>query len=147
MKLIFGARPAPGSLLIRLATFSAWSHVGIVYPNDRVLEARFPRVRVTTLDDFKRHYPRHAVVTLPCRDDRAALDWAMAQVGKLYDLGGLLAIPFQQRDWQSDGRWFCSEIPVAAANVGGTPWFVDSERNRITPGQLFAVCQSSMEPQ
>lgn len=141
MELIFGARPRPGSLLIRLATFSAWSHVGIVYPNGRVLEACLPRVRVTTLEAFKLHYPTWATATLTCLDDQAALDWAMAQVGKLYDLGGLLAIPFQQRNWQSDGRWFCSEIPVAAANVGGTPWFVDSERHRITPGQLFAVCQ------
>jgi uncharacterized protein YycO len=141
MKLIFGANRRPGSLLIRLFTFSQWSHVGIIYPGCRVLEAHWPRVRATTVEDFKENYPQWAVAELPCRDEQAALDWAMTQVGKLYDLGGLIAIPFQRRDWQSPGRWFCSELPPAAAAVGGSPWFNEAEISRITPGQLYAVCR------
>lgn len=140
MKLIFGSANTPGSWLIQLATFSRWSHVGIVY-GGMVIEARFPRVRMTTLEDFRAHYPRHEIATLPCKDNDAAWVFAFEQIGKLYDVGGLFAIVFQRRQWQSGNRWFCSELPPAATNAGGTPWFRAAERNRITPAMLYAVCQ------
>lgn len=138
MKLIFGAAPTPGSLLIRGLTFSRWSHVGIVF-GDEVIEAHWPRVASRSLDEFKAHYPSWDVTSLPCANEAAAERFVREQLGKLYDLGGLIAIPFQQRDWQAPSRWFCSELPPAAAAIGGTPYFLDAEQHRVTPGQLYAI--------
>lgn len=136
MKLIFGSNPWPGSLLIRLATFSQWSHVGIVY-GDYVVEAKFPRVRQTTVGNFIAHYPKWEFAELPCANEAKAESWAMSRIGKLYDVGGLIAFPFQQRDWESRGRYFCSELPILAAAEGGTRYVRDGARSRVTPGQLY----------
>jgi hypothetical protein len=138
MKLIFGASRMPGSLLLQFFTFSRWSHVGIVY-DGLVIEARFPRVRMTTVADFQTHYPRWEFAELPCRDERAAEAFARSRVGRLYDLGGLLAFPFQNRDWESSSRDFCSELPILAAAAGGTRYVREGSLGRITPGTLYDI--------
>lgn len=138
MKLIFGASHRPGSLLLQAFTFSRWSHVGMVY-GEEVIEARFPRVRVTTVAEFQAHYPRWEFAALPCKDEAAAETYARSRVGRLYDLGGLLAFPFQNRDWESSSRDFCSELPIRAAAAGGTRYVREGSLGRITPGTLYDI--------
>ena len=138
MKLIFGASRMPGSLLLQFFTFSRWSHVGIVY-DGLVIEARFPRVRMTTVADFQTHYPRWEFADLPCADEGAAEAFARSRIGRLYDLGGLLAFPFQNRDWDSSSRDFCSELPIRAAAAGGTRYVREGSLGRITPGTLYDI--------
>lgn len=135
MKLIFGAAPTIGSLLIRTLTFSQWSHVGIVVGDD-VIEARFPKVRKTTLAEFQAHYPRNAFGTLEMNNELVAESYVRSRVGKWYDLGGLLAIPFQ-RDWQNNDRDFCSELPVTAGQFVGNKYFRDA--HRVTPEMLWEI--------
>lgn len=136
MKLIFGSRPAIGSLLLRLFTFSRYSHVGIVY-HSMVVEATFPRVRVITLDEFKAHYPTWEMAELPCANEDAAGDYVFDRIGNLYDLGGLIAFPFQNRNWNASSRDFCSELPVCAAKAGGTEYVRDE--HRVTPEMLYML--------
>lgn len=136
MKLIFGASRMPGSLLLQFFTFSQWSHVGIVY-GEFVVEARFPRVRMTTVGDFQAHYPRWEFAELPCADEAVAEAYARSRVGRLYDIGGLLAFPFQNRDFESSSRDFCSELPIRAAAAGGTRYVREQSLSRVTPGVLY----------
>lgn len=136
MKLIFGASRMPGSLLLQFFTFSRWSHVGIVY-DGMVIEARFPRVRMATVAEFQAHYPRWEFAELPCADEGAAEAFARSRIGRRYDLGGLLAFLFQNRDWESSSRDFCSELPILAAAAGGTRYVREGARSRVTPGQLY----------
>ena len=136
MKLIFGASHRPGSLLLQLFTFSRWSHVGMVY-GEEVIEARFPRVRVTTVAEFQAHYPRWEFAELPCADEAVAEAYARSRVGRLYDIGGLLAFPFQNRDFESSIRDFCSELPIRAAAAGGTRYVREQSLSRVTPGVLY----------
>lgn len=138
MELIFGAAPRIGSLFLRIFTFSRWSHVGVVN-GDEVIEAHFPRVRSVPLAEFKANYPTWEMADLPTPDDARAWQFCRDQIGKLYDVGALFAFPFQRRDWESPNRWFCSELPVAAANAAGAHYYRDSELSRITPGELWAV--------
>lgn len=138
MKLIFGASRMPGSLLLQFFTFSPWSHVGIVY-GEFVIEARFPRVRMTTVGAFQAHYPRWEFAELPCKDECAAEAFARGRIGRLYDLGGLLAFPFQNRAWESSSRDFCSELPILAAAAGGTRYVREGAQSRVTPGQLYDI--------
>ena len=142
MKLIFGASRMPGSLLLQFFTFSRWSHVGIVY-DGMVIEARFPRVRMTTVADFQAHYPRCEFAKLPCADEAAAEAYARSRIGRLYDLGGLLAFPFQNRDFESSSRDFCSELPIRAAAAGGTRYVREHALSRVTPGMLYDL---SLDP-
>lgn len=142
MKLIFGASHRPGSLLLQLFTFSRWSHVGMVY-GEEVIEARFPRVRMTTVADFHAHYPRCEFAKLPCADEGAAESFARSRIGRLYDLGGLLAFPFQNRAWESSSRDFCSELPILAAAAGGTRYVREGAQSRVTPGMLYDL---SLDP-
>ena len=136
MKLIFGASRMPGSLLLQFFTFSQWSHVGIVY-GEFVIEARFPRVRMTTVGAFQAHYPRWEFAELPCADEAVAEAYARSRVGRLYDIGGLLAFPFQNRDFESSSRDFCSELPIRAAAAGGTRYVREQSLSRVTPGVLY----------
>lgn len=136
MKLIFGASHRPGSLLLQAFTFSRWSHVGMVY-GEEVIEARFPRVRVTTVAEFQAHYPRWEFAELPCADEAVAEAYARSRVGRLYDIGGLLAFPFQNRDFESSSRDFCSELPIRAAAAGGTRYVREQSLSRVTPGVLY----------
>lgn len=136
MKLIFGASYMPGSLLLQAFTFSRWSHVGMVY-GEEVIEARFPRVRVTTVAEFQAHYPRWEFAELPCADEAVAEAYARSRVGRLYDIGGLLAFPFQNRDFESSSRDFCSELPIRAAAAGGTRYVREQSLSRVTPGVLY----------
>jgi len=138
MELIFGASHRPGSLLLQLFTFSRWSHVGMVY-GEEVIEARFPRVRVTTVAEFQAHYPRWEFAELPCADEAVAEAYARSRVGRLYDIGGLLAFPFQNRDFESSSRDFCSELPIRAAAAGGTRYVREGSLGRITPGALYDI--------
>lgn len=138
MKLIFGASRMPGSLLLQFFTFSRWSHVGIVY-DGLVIEARFPRVRMTTVAEFQSHYQRWEFAELPCQDEAAAEAYARSRIGRLYDLGGLLAFPFQHRAWESSSRDFCSELPIRAAAAGGTRYVRDGSLGRVTPGVLYDI--------
>ncbi len=136
MKLIFGASYRPGSLLLQAFTFSRWSHVGMVF-GDVVIEARFPRVRVTTVAEFQTHYPRWEFARLPCPNEAAAEAYARSRIGRLYDIGGLLAFPFQRRDWEASSRDFCSEMPVRAAAIGGARYVRSGSLGRVTPGMLY----------
>ena len=131
MKLIFGASRMPGSLLLQFFTFSRWSHVGIVY-GDFVIEARFPRVRMTTVAEFQAHYPRWEFAELPCADEGAAEAFARSRIGRLYDLGGLLAFPFQNRAWETSSRDFCSALPILPAGGAGTPYVREGARRGVT---------------
>jgi len=140
MRLIFGAAPTLGSLTIRLATMSNWSHVGIVYGQE-VIEAHWPRVRSIGLENFKAHYPRWELAELPCQNEAAAERWVRSRIGNLYDLGGLLAIAFQQRQWQANSRDFCSEMPILSALAGGTRYVREGALHRVTPGQLYDISQ------
>lgn len=139
MKVIFGSRKKIGSLLLRFFTFSRWSHVGIVY-GDSVVEASILRVRTIPLCEFKLEYPEWEMGDLPCADEAKARDYAYSRVGNLYDFGGLLAFPFRLRNWQASSRDFCSELPVCAAQVGGTEYVRDV--HRVTPELLYQLTRT-----
>ena len=143
MILIFGSRPRPGSWLIRALTFSRYSHVGIVF-GDRVVEAAIWRVREIPLTQFKEEYPVWEIAELPCADEAVAKRYAYSRIGNLYDFGGLLAFPFQ-RDWQSNGRDFCSELPISAAADAGSVYVRDV--HRVTPENLYQISRIPLDPQ
>lgn len=135
MQLIFATDGEPLSKAIRAITNCKWHHVGVVF-DGRVIEARFTGVMNNTLEDVKARGP-HAVVDCPVEDEAKAKAFALEQVGKHYDMAGLISFPFRVR-WQDPTRWYCSELVAAVAAAGGSP-LVRSDLNGVSPRDLWVV--------
>jgi uncharacterized protein YycO len=138
MRVLLCRSPRLGSWLIRLLTWSDWSHSGIVVGGDQVIEATWPRVRITPLAEVLAAHPIYEVVDLPCPDPGAALHAALGQVGKPYDVKALFGF-LVHRDWQEEGHWFCSELVAWCAQQGGARWFRPEALRRVVPQHLWMV--------
>lgn len=132
--VVFSRRHHVGSVLLRAALWSPWSHCALV-DGDRVLEAAAPHgVRARTLAELCAEASRFEVRELPCPDPAAAIAWAESQLGKPYDYRGVVGIGFRRR-WQDADAWFCSEFVSEAIRQGGRALF-RADAYRITPLHL-----------
>ena len=75
-------------------------------------------VRKQTLAQFLKHYKTVDYHRVVVPDEQAARDFAEAQLGKSYDIAAIFGIIFQQRRWQEDDKWFCSELVEAILAAG-----------------------------
>ena len=137
MKILFCTSNKIGARGIRLVTWSDWSHVAII-DGDEGIEAVWPMVKITSLAEVLASHTDYCVVDIPCQNEEAALAWARSQVGKPYDLLGMLGLGFH-RDWQNDSDWWCSELVTRAAMNGGNKLFRDGLLHRITPQHLWML--------
>jgi uncharacterized protein YycO len=135
MQLIFATDSEPLSKVIRTVTSCKWHHVGSVF-DDYVIEARFSGVLKTPLADVKAR-GEFAIVDHKINNEDEAREFALAQVGKGYDLAGLIGFPFRAR-WQDPSRWYCSELVAAIAEAGGTS-LVRSDLNGVSPRDLWVI--------
>ncbi len=132
MKLIFGRNNLPFSWLIRIFTWSRWSHVGIVV-NDKVIEATaLHGVVMTPIADFIKRYNDHSYATMLTENDADAEFRALLEVGKKYDFSAIFGILFRS-GWNQDDAWFCSEL---AAHAAGT--YRKDRVSRITPEMIWS---------
>lgn len=133
--VIFTRRHHPGSLLLRVALWSSWSHCAIV-DGDQVIEAAaLGGVRARPLADLVAESSRTAVLEIPARDPASVIAAARSQVGKPYDWMGVIGIGVRRR-WQDNDRWFCSELIAWAFERSGWPLF-RGQPWRITPRDLY----------
>lgn len=130
--VIFGKNHLPFSWLIRVFTWSRWSHCGVVV-GDNVIESTATKgVVVTPLKEFIERYNDHAFATIPVKDSVAeALDRASNIIGDKYDFAAIFGI-FFRTGWNQRGKWLCSE---AVAHIAGT--FREDYVGRITPEDLW----------
>jgi uncharacterized protein YycO len=136
MKILFSRRNNIGSWLIRLVTWSEWSHVEIL--NNGLIGANAPEgVLVTSYTKRYKTASEMYIMNIPCDDDKA-IKWAYTQIGKQYDWFGVLGL-WWHRNWQDDRRWWCSEFVAMALKVGGNLPFDTSSIKRITPQHLWML--------
>lgn len=137
MKAVYAKNNTIGSWVIRLFTFSKWSHVAVLIDEFSIIDstARYG-VRVSDFSDFKSKHD-YVIIDRELQDSEAALDFLFKQVGKKYDWSAIFGI-ILQRNWQEDDKWFCAELWEAASIQGGTRKFRD-DPYRITPQQSWAV--------
>jgi uncharacterized protein YycO len=133
IKVIFGKNHLPFSWLIRIFTWSRWSHCGIVV-GDMVFEATATKgVVITPINDFIKRYNDHAFANVIVRDSVAdAYDRLAGEVGKKYDFSAIFGILFRT-GWNANNKWFCSEL---VAYVVGT--YRDNNLGRITPEMIWS---------
>jgi hypothetical protein len=130
MKVIFCRSHLPGSYAIRALTFSRWSHVALILPDGRVLEATWPKVQPTTVEAVIAAHSAYEIRELGIPEHR--IPWLLDQVGKYYDLGALAMYLNPWRDWTENDRWFCSELLAAAMDLF-------NEAGRVSPQMLYLV--------
>lgn len=126
MRVVFSRPKTLTSWLIRLLTFSKWSHVALV-DGALVYEARYPKVQVTPLAEFLKRNRDFEYRTIE-GDPRLI----RAEVGKPYDWLAVLAMLNPWREWNTDDKWFCSEL---VAHATGT----FSDVGRVTPQMLYLI--------
>ena len=137
MRVLLCSSNKLGSRIIRAVTWSRWSHAAII-DGDEVIEAVWPRVRVSPLADALVSHPRWVIIDIPVVDEALAIAAARSQVGKPYDLLGVLGLGLK-RNWQEDDSWWCSELVSWTAKQGGTDLFRSEALHRITPEHLWML--------
>lgn len=135
-EVIYSRRHHPGSVALRTAMWSPWSHCGVIDGGEVIQAVAGHGVIAMPLDAFKTDASRWAIVKYPANASVAAVA-AHAQVGKGYDYKGVLGIGVH-RQWHDPEDWFCSELVAFALMMGGfAPFRLDAFR--ITPQHLWML--------
>ena len=136
MRVIFCRSNTIGGFLLRLFTMSKWNHVALEY-NGRVIDAN-TGVGVTEcgIVEFNGRYSKTETVKITSVNDNLSWKFAMNQVGKPYDWKAIFAFPFR-KNWESENKYFCSELVASALIHGGKSIRIKS--NRVTPRDLWAL--------
>lgn len=138
IQLLFSTTHHPFSGLIRVATWSRWSHVALV-AGPHVIEAvALGGVRQVSKAHAIQRASGYCLVELPAHNAQAIIAAARSQIGKPYDWTAVAGLGLH-RDWQEDDSWFCSELVAWAADQAGEPWFRPEALRRITPQHLWML--------
>lgn len=138
MKVIFSSNNKPFSLVIKLVTASMWHHCGVIFDNnpDVVYEARlFGGVQINTTADFKSR-GKYQTIDIPLLDENSAKDYAISQLGKKYDLMGILALLINRSKLQNPDKLYCSEY-VANICKAGLRQIIRNGVNGVTPRDIY----------
>lgn len=137
LTIIFGRNHLPFSWLIRVFTWSSWSHCGVVVADGKyVIEATATKgVVMTPINDFIKRYNDHQFATIHCDNTNTAYDRLANQIGKKYDFSAVFGILFRT-GWNQSSKWFCSELVAYAANT-----YRRDRTGRITPEDIWSNSQ------
>ena len=141
MNLILCRNRTIGSALLRLATWSQWSHVAI---HDEGIGVVFDTTfahggcRAWPEADFRLRYPDREERELVVDNPPAARAWLLNQLGKPYDWSAIAGFVFRRDDWNKPDAWFCSEHFAAFFNEFVRPAFKVSLW-RVTPRDVDMV--------
>jgi len=146
--LQFATERGFSSSLIRLGTWSEFSHVDFVVPDGykiknlaqerRVVGERWlgARLRGGVSSRFPGYAPFTRTFRLRVDAPDSVLDWAWRERGKPYDWRAVVGFAFR-RDWREEGSWFCSEFIAAAFRAAGWPLLRADHLNRVSPADLL----------
>jgi uncharacterized protein YycO len=124
--------------VISFFTWSRYAHVELLFSDDVCISS------VGTVGVLKRmqssvirpvsDYVVKEVTTTP-EQEVIIRAFAERQVGKPYDWGAIIGLPFRGK-WDSDNKWFCSELCAAAFKEAGIS-LVDENVSRVTPRDIL----------
>lgn len=105
----------PFSELIAAKTASNFSHsVFILDDEGTIVDAKFPKVKLGNLSDYKDNHHRVAVLEYAYDLSNAKIKHmcktALEKVGKWYDVGAYLGGIFNKEYFFLDDAWMCSEV-------------------------------------
>ncbi len=133
IQIMFTTSNSPSSWLIRLFTWSKWSHVEYVFGEWVIGAVELQGVRKEPLDLMKLRCSRWEIYEF--EGDNVGMAKTMHSIiGLPYDYSAILGIVFR-RNWEESLRWFCSEAIVWAARQNGVNLIADA-KHRVTPRDL-----------
>lgn len=148
--LSFVTASDPGSWAIRQYDHGAFSHVDCLLPDGRYLGARddilagVPRgVQIRPPGYFKFQGQLLVEIRPPMLLCRAFYNFIAEQLGKPYDVTGLVSNFALDRDWRSADSWWCSELHGAALETGILSKPLATPLNKLTPDGLALVAQGA----
>jgi len=139
MKLLFTRRHHIGSWLIRMVTWSEYSHVDLVLDEDLLIGAiAGDGVVLAKAKDRLAISSRAVMMHIPVKEVDVSEAFAIGQLGKAYDWLGVIGIGLK-RNWQEDDKWSCAELVASVLAAGGQRPFDSKFYHRITPQQLLML--------
>lgn len=139
MKLLFSRRHHIGSWLIRMVTWSEYSHVDLVLDDGLLIGAIAGEgVVLNRLSDRIAKSSKAVTMEIPVKDIAASEAFAIGQLGKKYDWPGVIGIGLK-RNWQEDDKWSCAELVASILAAGGQRPFDAKFHHRITPQHLLSL--------
>jgi hypothetical protein len=145
---------------IRRLTHSPFSHVDLVLDNGDLLGSsdspKSPVVQgnprgVAVRPDNYMVFKRRARCVIQTMTAPAIRAFMIEQIGKPFDREAVriryfLSDRFDDRDWDTDDAWFCSELVAKACERGGLfPYKLVGIKNRITPSDLLLILNPFMD--
>jgi len=139
MKLLFTRRHHIGSWLIRMVTWSEYSHVDLVLDEDLLIGAiAGDGVVLSKAKDRLAISSKAVMMHIPVKEVDVSEAFAIGQLGKQYDWLGVIGIGLK-RNWQEDDKWSCAELVASILAAGGQRPFDSKFYHRITPQQLLML--------
>jgi uncharacterized protein YycO len=137
IKLFFSKSNSIACKCIRFFTWSEYSHVGFILPDDMILDTTLKtKVAIRPFKDLEK--TEKTIIIREYQDiNENVIEIAKAQIGKKYDWSAVVGIPFR-RNWQDDDKWFCSELVAWSCLKAETP-IINKDCWRITPQDLFQI--------
>lgn len=127
------------SSIVKLFTFSRWSHVVISFDENTYIDSIFiDGVRLYNKKFFLDNYKKYQEISVLLSEYETAREFALNQVSKKYDWKAIIGYIFYRRKWQDESKWFCSELAATILERGGRKIF-RADLSRITPYQLWSL--------
>lgn len=136
---LFSRSHAIGSYLIRLRTWSKWSHTAILTPDNTVIEAAWPHgVREIDYDEWAANKTEIARKERNIPNPEKSLRFWRLQIHKRYDVFAIIGILFE-RNWSDPSQWYCSELNESGFAEGGLVTFDQNCINFISPQDRWSI--------
>lgn len=140
----------PESLLIRAFDHGAFSHVDAITQDGFLIGARSdvclgvsPGVQSRPIGYAKFSVIKQVFLETTPECMLAFYAFLNQQIGKPYDKSAILAFAFD-RDWRSEGSYFCSElIALALEKASYFSYPLSATANKITPADLLLALSAT----
>lgn len=133
LRILFTTSKLPLSPLIKLVTWSKYSHIAIIINDKWVMHSDFNGVHIEPLEDLLGRSKTYMIAEYECIDSQAMIDEGIKLLGRPYDYGALIGILIRRIELQDDSKYVCSEFPAALAEFTNQSFFCTDYLHRITP--------------
>jgi hypothetical protein len=137
--LVFTSKRSIGSILVRLFTWSSWSHVGFLTPDGDIIEAQFRGgVRRVSLSNMLKGTNKHAFVNFKDYDPVEFQRILLTKIGSKYDIFGAIGIGLKKKLGIKDA-YSCGDLIAWGFQAMGKPLFRESELVKISQEDLWRI--------
>ena len=125
------------SKAIKWQTWGNYSHIGIILPDGKIVEAWQGTNNVRIINHLGDGHAKGTEVDIyhvPMTDEQEHkfTQEALSCVGKKYDYWGIVGF-LARKHYANDDKFFCSELFAHCCKVAGTPYFRFVEPYKVSP--------------